>query len=66
MPMPKKFAVAKRKAEREEKKAKVAEDKAAREAAEAAGIKLPKKPRVSKFAYPVVEPLPPPEPLSVE
>ena len=63
--MPKKFAVAKRKAEREEKKKKLEEAKAEREAAEAAGIKLPKKPRVNKFAYPVPEPLPPPEPMSV-
>jgi hypothetical protein len=35
MPMPKKFQIAKKKAEREEKKAKLAEEKAAREAAEA-------------------------------
>jgi len=37
--MPKKFAVALRKQAREEKKAKVAEDKATREALEAAGHK---------------------------
>ena len=63
--MPKKFAVAKRKADREEKKQKLDAAKAEREAAEAAGVKLPKKPRVNKFAYPVVEPLDPPEPLTV-
>lgn len=65
MPMPKKFAVAKRKAEREEKKQKLDAAKAEREAAEASGIKLAKKPRVNKFAYPVPEPLPPVEPLTV-
>lgn len=65
MPMPKKFQMAKKKAEREEKKAKLAEDKAAREAAEARGEKLPKKPRVNKFAYPTPEAPPTPKPLSV-
>lgn len=65
MPVPKKFQIAKRKAEREEKKAKLAEEKAAREAAEAAGIKLPKKPRVNKFAYPTPEALPQPKPITV-
>lgn len=65
MPMPKKFRLALRKAEREEKKRKLEEAKAEREAAEAAGIKLPKKPRVNKFAYPTPEPLPPPEPVTV-
>ena len=65
MPMPKKFRVAMRKAEREEKKRKLEEAKAEREAAEAAGIKLPKKPRVPKYAYPTPDPLPPPKPLSV-
>ena len=65
MPMPKKFAMAKKKAEREEKKAKLAEEKAAKEAAEAAGIKLPKAPKKNKFAYPTPDPLPPPKPLTV-
>lgn len=65
MPMPKKFQIAKKKAALEEKKKKLAEEKAEREAAEAAGIKLPKKPKVNKFAYPEPEPLPPPEPLTV-
>ena len=65
MPMPKKFVIAKKKAALEEKKAKAAADKAEREAAEAAGIKLPKKPRVNKFAYPTPDPLPEPKPLSV-
>ena len=65
MEMPKKFRIAKKKAEREEKKQKLAAEKAEREAAEAAGIKLPKKPRVNKFAYPTPDPLPAPEPLSV-
>ena len=64
MPMPKKFQIAKKKKEREEKKAKLAEDKAAREVAEAAGIKMPKK-RPNKFAYPTPDPLPPPKPLTV-
>ena len=66
MPMPKKVAIAKKKAALEEKKAKAAAEKAEREAAEAAGIKLPKKPRVNKFAYPTPEPLPAPKPLTVQ
>ena len=57
--------LAKKKAEREEKKAKLAEEKAAKEAAEARGEKVPKKPRVNKFAFPTPEPLPPPKPLNV-
>ena len=65
MPMPKKFAMALKKKEREEKKAKLAEDKAAKEAAEAAGIKVPKAVKKSKFAYPTPDPLPPPKDLSV-
>ena len=65
MEMPKKNRLAKKKAEREEKKAKAAEEKAAREAAEAAGIKLPKKAKANKYAYPVPEPLPPPKALTV-
>ena len=65
MPMPKKFQIAKKKAALEEKKAKAAEEKAEREALEAAGVKLPKKPKVNKFAYPTPEPLPPPKPLTV-
>jgi len=63
--MPKKFQIAKKKAALEEKKQKAAADKAEREAAEAAGAKLPKKPRVNKFAYPTPDPLPPVKPLSV-
>ena len=62
--MPKKFAMAKKKAEREEKKAKAAEEKANREAQEAAGIKVVKK-KVSKFGYPDPEPVPPPKDLTV-
>ena len=65
MEMPKKFRIAKKKAELAEKKAKLAEEKAAREAAEAAGVKLPKKPKTNKFAYPTPDPLPPPKDLSV-
>ena len=65
LPVPKKFQIAAKKKALEEKKAKAAADKAEREAAEAAGIKLPKKPRVNKFAYPTPEPLPPPKPLTV-
>jgi len=65
MPMPKKFQIAKKKAEREEKKAKLEAEKAERAAAEAAGIKLPKKAKVSKFAFPTPDPLPPPKPLTV-
>ena len=65
MPMPKKFQIAKKKAEREEKKAKLEADKAERAALEAAGVKVPKKPRVNKFAFPTPDPLPPPNPLSV-
>ena len=63
--MPKKFQIAKKKAEREEKKAKAAAEKAEREAAEAAGIKLPKKVKVTKWTYPTPDPLPPPKPLTV-
>ena len=62
--MPKKFAVAKKKAEREEKKAKTAEEKANRDAQEAAGIKVVKK-KVTKSSYPDPEPLPPPKNLTV-
>ena len=53
-----------KKAEREEKKAKLAQDKADREAAEAAGIKLAKK-RPAKYAYPTPDPLPAPKDLTV-
>ena len=69
MEMPKKFKIALRKAAREEKKRQLEEKKQKakeeKEAAEAAGIKLPKKPRVNKFAYPTPEALPPPKPLTV-
>ena len=40
-------------------------EKAEREALEAAGIKVPKKAKASKFAYPTPEPLPPPKSLTV-
>ena len=62
--MPKKFALAKKKAALEEKKKKAAEEKAEREALEAAGVKVKKK-TVNKFAYPTPEPLAPPKPLTV-
>ena len=65
MAMPKKVQIAKKKAALEEKKAKAAAEKAEREAAEAAGVKLAKKPRVNKFAYPTPEPLPAPKSLTV-
>jgi len=65
MPMPKKFQIAKKKAALEEKKTKAAEEKAERDAIEAAGGKGVKKAKVNKFAYPTPDPLPPPKPLSV-
>ena len=65
MPMPKKFQIAQKKAALEAKKAKAAEEKAEKEAIEAAGVKVPKKAKVNKFAYPTPEPLPPPKPLTV-
>lgn len=65
MPMPKRFQIAKKKAAAEEKKQKLAAEKAEREAAEASGVKMPKKPRVNKFAFPTPEPLPPPKAMTV-
>ena len=65
MPMPKKIAMAKKKAAAEEKKQKTAADKAEREAMEASGVKMPKKARTNKFAYPTPDPLPPPKAITV-
>lgn len=65
MEMPKKFRIALKKKALEEKKKKLAEEKAEREAAEAAGVKMPKKPKTNKFAFPTPDPLPPPKDLTV-
>lgn len=66
MPMPKKFVMAKKKKDREEKKQKLESEKAERAALEAAGVKLPKKKVASKFSYPTPEPVPEPKPLTVD
>ena len=65
MEMPRKIRLAKKKAAAAEKKAKLEAEKKEREEAEARGEKVPKKPRVNKFAFPTPEALPPPKPLSV-